>query len=139
MPMRSDGMAAQVARGSLHSVAGSAVTLSLGFVRAVLLARLLAPEHFGVVALAAVFVNGLAQLRALSLGLAIVHHPGPDEATCRTYFSLSVGLAVGTAALFIPLIPSVAGFYPAMPGLAWVLLALAGVDILTTVALAQDG
>jgi len=139
MPMRSDGMAAQVARGSLHSVAASAVTLSLGFVRAVLLARLLVPEHFGLVALAAVFVNTLAHLRALSLGLAIVHHPAPDEAACRTYFSLSVGLAAATGALFIPLIPSVAGFYPAMPGLGWVMLALAAVDILTTVAVAQDG
>jgi O-antigen/teichoic acid export membrane protein len=139
MPTRHDGMAGQVARSSLHSVAASAVTLSLGFVRAVLLARLLAPEQFGVVALAAVFVNILAQLRALSLSLAIVHHPAPDEATYRTYFSLSVGLAAGSVALFIPLIPSVAGFYPAMPGLGWVMLALAGVDILTTVALAQDG
>jgi len=139
IPVRHDGMAGEVARGSLHSAAASAVTLSLGFVRAVLLARLLAPEHFGVVALAAVFVNVLAQLRALSLGVAIVHHPAPDEATYRTYFSLWLGLAAGTVGLFVPLIPTVAGFYPDMPRLGSVMLALAAVDILTTVALAQDG
>jgi O-antigen/teichoic acid export membrane protein len=49
---RSEGLAAKMVKGSAYSIAASAVTLVLGFGRSVLMARLLAPEDFGVVAFA---------------------------------------------------------------------------------------
>ena len=47
-----DGIAGKTVQGSLYSGGAAIVTFTLGFVRAVLLARLLLPEHIGVVALA---------------------------------------------------------------------------------------
>ncbi len=133
-----EGIGGQVIRGSAYSVGASAVTLTLGFLRSVLLARLLLPEHFGLVTLASVYVNIAGQLRALSLGEAIVHHPEPDEATYRTFFSLRMGLGAISAGVLIAAIPVLTSVYPAMPLLGPVLLALAGTDLLLATALSQD-
>jgi PST family polysaccharide transporter len=128
----------RVIRGSMYSIGASAVTLTLGFLRAVLLARLLPPEQFGLVALAFVFVNLAGQLRALSLSEALVHDPQPTEGVYRTFFSLRMGLGLLTAGLLVAAIPLIGRFYPAMPQLAPVLLAFAGADILLALALSQD-
>ena len=41
-------IAGRTVRGSLYTVGAAGVTITLGFARSILLARLLLPEHFGV-------------------------------------------------------------------------------------------
>lgn len=110
-------MAAQAVRGSLYSVAASGVTLTLGFVRSVLLARLLLPEHFGVVALALFYIGLVIRLRGLGLDMALIHRQDVDEALMRTYFTFRVGLDALALGLLLVATPLLRLAYPDMPGL----------------------
>ncbi len=132
------GLASQAIRGSFYGFGTAAVTLPLGFLRAILLARLLLPEHFGLIALAFFYVGLSGQLRAAALGAAVIHHPQPDEAMYRTYFSLRFGLSAFSLAVLVAAIPLLARGYPTMPLLGWVILSLAGAEVLRTLAFAQD-
>jgi len=132
------GIAVQAVRGSLYSLGASAVTLSLGFLRAVLLARLLLPEHFGVVTLALFFLHLAAQLRALELDRALIHRPRVDGRVLSTYFTLRMGLVLATLAALGVALPFLVRFYPAMPLLSWVLLSLMGVELVKNLSTVQE-
>jgi len=51
-PLDAKAIATRSVRGSLFTVGASLITMVSGFIRSVLLARLLLPEYFGVVTLA---------------------------------------------------------------------------------------
>jgi O-antigen/teichoic acid export membrane protein len=131
-------LAGRAIRGSFYGVGAAMVTLPLGFLRAVLLARLLLPEHFGLVALAFFYIGLSVQLRAANLSAAWVHHPHPDETLLRTYFSLRFGMTAVSLVLLVVAIPLLLPFYPTMPLLGWVILSLAGAEVLRTLAFVQD-
>ncbi|UCC63274.1 MAG: oligosaccharide flippase family protein, partial [Anaerolineae bacterium] len=114
--------------GSIFSIGSQAITLVLGFVRSVLLARLLLPEHFGVVALALFYLNLSGSLRALGLHRAMVHREEINERVTATFFTMQIALLLGSLALLASLLPLLGRFYPQMPLLSGVLLALIGVD-----------
>lgn len=61
-----NSVAAQTFKGSFFSIGSAVITIVSGFVRTVILARLLLPEHFGAVALA-MFLGFLTLLLALLL------------------------------------------------------------------------
>jgi len=128
----------QAVRGSMYSVSGSLVTLTLGLVRSVLLARWLLPEHFGVVALAMFYLALAAQLRSLGLDRALIYRQDADETTLGTYFTLRLSTLLVTAALVTAVIPVVTRFYPAMPLLGWILLTLAGVEVIKGLGSVQE-
>lgn len=125
-------------RGSIYSIAASAVTILLGFARAVLLARLLLPEHFGVATLALFFLNLSTTLTALGLDSAIIHRQDADDAWFDTYFTLRLLanlIPLGTLALLTPLI---ARAYPAMPALAPVLWAFIAIEAIRAINASQE-
>jgi O-antigen/teichoic acid export membrane protein len=131
-------IAHQVIRGSFLSIGASAVTITLGFLRAILLARLLLPEHFGVVTLALFFISLAEQLRAFGLDTALVHHLQTDKSTFSTYFSLrfgTLGLSLGLLLLAQPLLVR---FYPTMPLLGGVLLAFIVIEVGRILSIAQE-
>jgi PST family polysaccharide transporter len=125
-------------RGSIYSVSASLVTLVLGFLRAVLLARWLLPADYGVVSLALFFLALAAQLRSLGLDRALIHRQEADESALGTYFALRVGTSLVTAVVLTASIPLLARLYPAMPLLGWVLLALVGVDVIKGLSSVQE-
>ena len=131
-------IASQTVRGSLYSVAAAGVTITLGFVRSVLLARLLLPEHFGVVTLALFFINLMGQLRALGLDTALIHHPQVRDRTLATYFSLRLGSLVVTLGLLLLALPLLVRFYPGVPLMGGVLLAFIAVEVARIVSIAQE-
>nr|HID14826.1 hypothetical protein [Anaerolineae bacterium] len=131
-------IAVQAIRGSFVSLGASAVTLTLGFLRSVLLTRLLLPEHFGMVTLALFFVSLAAQMRALGLDRALIHRQEADEATLGTYFTLRLGTLLASSLLVAVAAPALGRFYPAMPLLAWVLVALAGVEVVKGLSTVQE-
>jgi O-antigen/teichoic acid export membrane protein len=128
--MGSDGLAGRLVRGSAYSVAASLITLTLGFVRSVILARLLLPQHFGVVALAMVFLNLAGQIRAFGMDKALIHRPDVDQGTLATYFTLRMATLAVSLIVVLAAIPLLTPFYPNMPALGAVMAALVGVEAL---------
>jgi lipopolysaccharide exporter len=96
----------QSIRGATYNVAVSVVTILLGFVRSVLLMRLLPPDAFGYVSLASFFMVFLSQLTAFGMDRALIQRRWPTRETFSTHFVLRVLLAV-TIFLFVLLISPV--------------------------------
>ncbi|MFL7792308.1 MAG: oligosaccharide flippase family protein [Anaerolineae bacterium] len=82
------------AKGSVYSIAVSAITILLGFVRSVLLMRLLEPDMFGVVSLAVFFATFLSPFCTLGIDSAVIQHPNPGKETLSTHFVLRLLLAL---------------------------------------------
>lgn len=132
------GIGVQAVRGSFFSVSASAVTLTLGFLRSVLLARLLLPEHFGLVALSLFYIGLAAQLRGLGLDTALIHRQDADEPFLRTYFSLRLGLDLLAFGLLLALSPLLQTAYPQMPEFSNVLIALILIYALSSLSQVQE-
>ncbi len=124
-----DSIALQTVGGSLYSVAASIVTISLGFVRAVLMARLLLPEHFGVTTLALFYLNLAAQLRAIGVDNALIHRKDPDDNVLATYFTMRMGQVGVSVVLLLALIPLLGRLHSDLPLLPTVLLAYVGIGV----------
>lgn len=124
-----DNVARQAVGGSLYSIAASVVTLSLGFVRAVVMARLLLPEHFGVTTLALFYLNLASQLRAIGVDNALIHRKDPDDDVLATYFTMRMGQIAVSVILLLTLIPLLSRLHPDFPLLPTVLLAYTGIGI----------
>ena len=83
----------------------------IGLVIGIILARLLAPELFGLVAIISVFIN-LAQTFVQSgLGTALVQNRTADEKDYSTVFYLSTGIAVLMIAVLFAIAPLVGRYY----------------------------
>lgn len=137
-PSSSRDIAARAVRGSVYTVAGAGITLFLGFVRAVLLARLLLPEHFGVASLA-IFFNDLAyQLRGFGIDDALVQRSTLGPRALATYFTFRIGLGVLLVLIVVIAAPMVGYFYPAMPMLPTIMVAFVGVAFLRTINMMQE-
>ncbi len=131
-------IARQAVWGSFYSIGASAVTLTLGFARSILLARLVLPEHFGVVALALFYIGLAAQLRGLGLDYALIHRQDADEPFMRTYFSLRLGLDLLAFGLLLALAPLLQRAYPRMVGLEIVLGVLVFTYFLANLSQVQE-
>jgi O-antigen/teichoic acid export membrane protein len=124
-----EGLAARTVKGSAYSIGASAVTMVLGFGRSVLMARLLAPEDFGIVAFALTFLNFTTPLRNFGLDQALVHRKPDEDTALEDLLAGHLSLRVALTALFVLLlvasIPLLRLIWPGKPLLAPVLLALA--------------
>ncbi|MDT0576995.1 lipopolysaccharide biosynthesis protein [Croceicoccus sp. F390] len=75
--------------GSLWLSGARAITNALGFVSTIVLARLLLPADFGLVALGATVLAIITAVTEMSLSQALVHHPDPREDHFHTAWTLS--------------------------------------------------
>jgi O-antigen/teichoic acid export membrane protein len=132
-PSASEGLAAKTVKGSAYSIAASAVTLVLGFGRSVLMARLLTPEDFGVVAFALVFLNFTMPLRDFGLDLALIHRKPDEEPPLDEALAVHFSLRLILIGLFVLLLlvatPALRYFYPQKTLLIPVLLALTAGEV----------
>ncbi|HUD51132.1 lipopolysaccharide biosynthesis protein [Parvibaculum sp.] len=101
-----------------RSVRGGAVTIFAQIVKivaqlgvTVVLARLLAPEAFGLVAMVAVVLTFLETFKDLGLSAATVQRPTITHEEVSTLFWVNVGLGFVAALLMVPLAPLLAWFY----------------------------
>lgn len=88
------------------------------------LARLLAPEQFGALAIMLVFVNVGNVFVQSGLNTALVQNLDTNDDDCSTVYWLSLAVSLILYAGVFFTAPTVAGFYE-MPGLVWPLRALA--------------
>jgi O-antigen/teichoic acid export membrane protein len=123
-------IASRAIQGSFWSVGASLVTIASGFLRSVLLARLLLPRHFGAVALALVFAD-LANV-AVSFGFnaALIQYEDDSEEAASTHFVIKIGLGLCLLLLAIALTPVLNHFYADQPDVAPVLVAIVAIRLL---------
>lgn len=97
----------KLARGALWVVSARVLVGMIGFASTLLLARLLVPADFGLVAIAMTVVAIAGSITELSLASALVQHDSPDAAHYDTAFTLnamrSAALAILLAGLSIPI------------------------------------
>ncbi len=89
----------------------------------IVMARLLAPEQFGALAVMLVFVNLGSVIVQSGLNTALIQSSEADDADFSTVFWMSLSLSVVLYVAIFFSAPFVAAFY-AMPGLIWPLRAL---------------
>ncbi len=119
-----EGIAEKTVRGSLYSGSAAIITFVLGFVRMVLMARLLLPEHFGTVTLAFFFVNIISVVFSFGLSSVFIHCQDGSEALKRTYFSIQTALNGINAIILLAIAPILQQLYPDVMHLREVLTAL---------------
>lgn len=90
----------------------------------VVMARLLAPEQFGMLSIMLVFVNLGNVIVQSGLNTAIVQAPELSRVECSTVFWMSAGISSALYALVFIGAPAIAGFYE-LPDLVWPLRVLA--------------
>ncbi|MGE0096340.1 MAG: lipopolysaccharide biosynthesis protein [Alphaproteobacteria bacterium] len=98
-------------RGGAVTVAAQIVKMVAQFAAIVVLARLLEPSAFGLVAMTAAAVAFLELFKDLGLSAATVQRPVLTHAQVSTMFWLNVGLGFLAAALTAALAPLLAWFY----------------------------
>jgi O-antigen/teichoic acid export membrane protein len=105
------GMRGRVLGGLRWTGASEAVMQVVRMLTAVVLARLLAPDDYGLAALALVFASLVLVFSDLALGAAIVQRKVLTELDRATAFWLSVGTGVVFTVLGVALSGPVASFY----------------------------
>lgn len=132
-----EGIAGRTVQGSLYSGGAAIITFVLGFVRAVLLARLLLPEHFGVITLAFFFIGISNFFRRFGLDSAVIHYQNDGEALRRTYFSLQIGLYGLVTGILITVSPIIQNLYPQVTYLGDVLISLSILSFIYGLSMVQ--
>lgn len=92
---------------ALAKYSGIIISIVIGAV----LARLLTPEEFGIVALVTVFVSFFNLLSDFGLGPAVVQNQSLDDKDVHSIFSFSILLGFLLSGLFFLAAPLIAGFY----------------------------
>ena len=98
-------------RGAFLSVAMRWTDRLLGTLSTVILARLLVPEDFGLVAMAMVAVGFFDVLLDLGVGAALIQHDRAGREEFSTAWTLRLAQCVVTALLLVALAPLVADYY----------------------------
>ena len=128
--MASQSVLSKSARGSAYNIAVSAITTILGFVRSVLLMRLLAPGQFGLVALALFFRNILTPFSTFGIDYALIQSPHPSREAFSTHYVLRLGLAILILAVGLLASPFLRLVYAEQVAVVDVLLVLLVVNVL---------
>ncbi|NAZ85192.1 MOP flippase family protein [Kineococcus indalonis] len=113
-------MTGKVVRGAGWSGAARMATQGLQFLVGLVLARLLLPEDFGLLASVYVITGFAVMFFEMGLGAALVHLPRPTERDMSTVFWVNALGGVVFAALVAAAAPLIADFYgqPQLRGIA---------------------
>jgi O-antigen/teichoic acid export membrane protein len=123
--MSSNGVRGRLAKGTAWITAASALTNLLQLATTLVLARLLAPADFGLVALATTLMAMITSVTDLSLTSALVQLRAPTEHHFHTAWTLSFGRNAALAVLICAAAFPAASLYHS-PHLAPVMFVLAG-------------
>ena len=104
-------LATQVATGAAWMVLFRVADRLVGIVTSSVLARLLAPEHFGVIALASALVAVIESMTEVGLDLALIRDQRSDRRMYDTAWTLRILRAVALGVVFVVLAPGVSSFF----------------------------
>jgi O-antigen/teichoic acid export membrane protein len=116
-------------RGSLWLGLARTIVNLIGFCSTLVLARLLTPADFGLVALATVLLTVLSSVTNLSLASALIHLEDPGKEHFHTAWTLNFGRSILVAIVFAGLSYPAAAIY-AEPRLIPIMLVLAGTIVM---------
>ena len=126
-------MKARLGKGAMWLSVSRAATNLIAFLSTLLLARLLAPTDFGLVALATTMLAIISSVTDLSLAQALVHHANPTEEHFDTAWSLNAARGVTIGILFCAFAyPASLAFHE--PRLVMIMVALGGTVVLNGMA-----
>jgi O-antigen/teichoic acid export membrane protein len=106
-----DALAAQVFRGSWISLVAQAAQLAFRLISTVVLARLLTPDAYGLVAMVTVVTGFIGLFKSLGLATATVQAPRLSHAELNAMFWLNVAFGAVAMLVTIAAAPLVAWFY----------------------------
>lgn len=101
----------QVAKGAGWIVAARFAIRVLGFVNTIVVARLLAPEDFGLVAIGVTTMQLLQGFSDVGVSQAVIRFKDADDRDLNTLFTLSAIRGVLVATLLVAIAPLAANFY----------------------------
>ncbi len=113
-----------MAKGAAWMVLARGLDRALGFVSTLVLARLLAPDDFGIIAMAMSFIALLDLLRAVGLDVVLIQHPDPRRIHYDTAWTLNLIASAGVSAGLVALAWPASAFFNE-PELTWVMIWLA--------------
>lgn len=117
-------MRSQIAHGAAWMILMRLADRALGLISTLVLARLLLPADFGLIAMAMSFIALIELAGAFSFEVVLIQRADPTRAHYDTAFTLNLAFALGCALLMVVLAPPAADFY-SEPRLVPVMLALA--------------
>lgn len=123
-------MSKRLATGGAWVLGSRFVISGFGLAYTIILARLLVPEDFGLVAIAATIALIAAAATELSMSEALVQNPDPSADHYNTAFTLNVLRALGLSLLLVALSKPIANLYEDLRLVA-ILWAIAGANIIT--------
>lgn len=115
-------------RGTAIVLISSYTNMAVGFVTTIFLTRLLAPDDFGVMALAGFFYALLDLRNKMGLDFAFIHRQPTTEELTATHFALQLALSLGTLIVALIAVPLL-GLFGYGDQVRWVIVALAGIGI----------
>lgn len=124
------GIARHTVKGSAYSVTASAVTLGLGVVRKILMAKWLLPGDIGLESAALLLLDLAIQIGTIGIHSAYVHRKDADENVRATYFTMNLGLTAVSLLVLASFLPLISRFYPNYPQLNLVVLAYMGIEVI---------
>ena len=101
----------KIARGAAWMVAFKLIDRSLGLISTIVLARLLVPADFGLVAMAMVLIAALQLLIAFSFDVPLIQNPNAGREHFDTAWTFNVMFAALAAGVLCVLAHPAAGFY----------------------------
>ena len=105
----------QIARKTSHAIFWNYASFGLGkvlvFVTTAILARLLTPDDFGILAFATLIVSYLSILKDLGLGAALIQNREDIDETANTVFTLNLLLGASLTLISFAVAPVVASYF----------------------------
>ena len=123
--MSAASIAQKAVQGSVYSSVAGGINFVLSFIRSVLLARWLLPEHFGIATLAILLVGLMQRFHGIGLHTAIIHFQDDSEDLRRTFFTLHIIVSVLQTVLLLVIAQALPYVYPDMPALKEVVIVIA--------------
>jgi PST family polysaccharide transporter len=107
----SSGLRTKSVRGALFTAAGGGADLAVRLLSTLILARLLLPEHFGLLGMVTAFTAIAEQLSSLGLSTATIQAPKITHRQCSNLFWTNVATGLVLAGLICGAAPFIALFY----------------------------
>lgn len=100
-----------MAKGVLWTVLFKFVVRGIGLISTVVLARLLMPADFGLVAMATIVIAALDLLSSFNVDTVLIQHRNPERKHYDTAWTFNVIAGAGQAAVLFAMAPVIAHFY----------------------------
>lgn len=126
--METGSLSHRVAKGAAWIAGGGVVVRLIGLINTLILARLLTPNDFGVVAIGVTITQLLQNLSDVGVSYAVVHFRNAGRRELDTLFTFSVLRGVIVASLLI-VVSFFAGNFYGDGRVRWVFLAMAAVAV----------